>query len=93
MRVRDLDALGIELLDKPNHLFQMIKILPVHDQVHRKSDPMFADSAREFDFVGVGFSSGDPVGGVFAGVLKADLDVVETGIDQCFQALVIETDA
>jgi len=42
---------------------------------------MLADEMGEFDLVGVRFGSGDPVGGVFAGILEAELNVVETHID------------
>ncbi len=48
---------------------------------------------RQFDLVRVRFRSGNPVRGFFPRILKADLDVVEPGIDQCLQPLFVETEA
>ena len=41
-----------------------------------------ADHARQFDLVRVRFGAGNPVGGVLARILKADLNVIESGVDQ-----------
>ena len=38
LRVGDLDALGIQLLDEGDHLFEMIEILPVHDEIYGERD-------------------------------------------------------
>ena len=39
------------------------------------------------------FGAGDPVGGGFARILKADLDVVESGVDQRLQTIFVEAEA
>src|ERR1700722_5224397 len=38
----------------------------------------------------MGFGAGNPVSSTFARILKADLNVIETGLDQRLQALIIE---
>ena len=85
LRVRDLHSLRVQLLDEGDHLFQMIEILPMHDQVHGEGDLVPADRAREFDLVRVRLRAGNPVGGFFARILKADLDVIESRVDQRLQ--------
>ena len=46
-----------------------------------------------FDLVRVSFRARDPVRRFFPRVLKADLDVIETRIEQHLQSLLIESDA
>src|SRR5580700_7129053 len=41
----------------------------------------------------VSLSAGDPVGGFLARILKADLDVIKSGIDQRLQALLVQAEA
>ena len=77
----DLHAVGSELLDERDHLFEVIDVLPMDDKIYGECDFVPADETGQFNFVGVSFGSGDPVGGVLAGILKADLDVIEAGID------------
>ena len=86
--MRNLDALRFHLLDEGDRLVQMVEVLAVYHQVHREGNLVLADEMGEFDLVGVRFGSGDPVGGVFAGILEAELNVVETHIDQRLQSLV-----
>ena len=44
--VRDLHALGRELLDEADHLIDMIDILPVHNEIDGERDLVAADDAR-----------------------------------------------
>ncbi len=64
--VGDFHAFGRELLDKSDHLTQMIDVLPVHDEIHGERDLVLADEARQFNLVCVGFGAGNPVGCVLA---------------------------
>ena len=67
LRVSDLHALRIQLLDERDHLFQMVEILAVHDQVYGERDLVLSrSSCGKFDFVGMRFCAGNPVGRVFA---------------------------
>ena len=91
--MRNLDPLRGELLDEGDHLFQMIEVLPVHDQIYCERNLVPADRAREFDFVRVRLGSGNPVGSLFPRILEADLDVIEAGLDQGLQPLLVEADA
>ena len=50
-------------------------------------------SARQFNLVRVRFGAGDPVGCVLARILKTDLDVIESGIDQRLQSCFSKSDA
>ena len=88
LRVGDFHALGRELLDESDHLFEVIDVLPVHHKIDGERDLVLADDARQFDFVRVRFGAGNPVGRVFARILKADLDVIESGLDQCLAVVV-----
>src|SRR5207245_980795 len=69
------------------------EVLPVHHQVYGEGNLVLADDMGEFDLVGVRFGSRDPVGRVLAGILEAELNVVETCSDQRVQPLFRETDA
>jgi hypothetical protein len=50
---------GFECKD---HFFQVIDILPVHDQVDGEGQAMLANPRGQFKLVRVGARSGDPVG-------------------------------
>ena len=93
LRVGDLHALGRELLDERDHLFEVVDVLPVDDKIHGERDFVAADDARQFDLVRVCFGAGNPVGCVLARILKADLDVIESGVDQCLQSCFSKADA
>ena len=60
-------------------------ILAMDDEVYGEGDFVAADEARQFNLVRVSFCSSDPVGRGFARILKAQLDVIESGIDQRLQ--------
>jgi hypothetical protein len=86
LRVGDLHALGRELLDESDHLLDVIDVLPVYDKIHGERDFVLADDARQFNLVRVRFGAGNPVGRALARILKADLDVIESGVNQCLQS-------
>ncbi len=71
----------------------MIQILPVHDQVYRECNLVLPNRPRQFDLVRVCLSARDPVRRIFPRILKADLDVIKTRINQHLQSLLIESDA
>ena len=52
-----------------------------------------ANRLRQFDLVCVRFCAGNPIRRSFARILKADLDVVESGVDQRLQPLFVESEA
>jgi hypothetical protein len=81
------------LLDEKDHLFEVIDILAMNDQIYGEGDLVAADNAGELDLVGVSFGSGNPVGGGFARILKADLDVIEAGVNERLQARLGKADA
>ncbi len=93
LRVGNLHALGCELLDERDHLFEVIDVLAMDDKVYGECDFVAANDAREVDFVRMRFGAGNPVGRGLARILKADLDVIETGLDQCLQACFRKADA
>ena len=71
----------------------MIEILPMNHQIYRERDLVFSNLAREFDLVRVRFRPRDPVRGSFSGILKADLNMIESSIYERFQPLLVETDS
>jgi len=91
--VSDLHAFWIQLFDERDHFFQMVEVLPVHDEIHGESDFVLANDARQFNLVRVDFGSGDPVCGVLAGILEAELNVIQTGGDQSLHSRLRQADA
>ncbi len=87
----------MELLDECDHLFEVVEILPVHDEIHSEGELSLvdaaADGAGEFDLVGVSLCAGDPVRRFFARVLKADLNVIQACGDERLKPLFIQSDA
>ena len=66
---------------KRDHLFEVIDVLTMDDKIYGEGDFVAADETGQFNFVSMSFGSSDPVGGSLAGILKADLDMIESGID------------
>ena len=84
---------GCKLLEERDHLFKMVDVLAMHDQIRGEGQLVLADGARQFDLVGVRLCASDPVGGVFVRILEADLDVIEPGVHQRLQPRFGEADA
>ena len=91
--MRDLHAIGLKRFERGDHLFEMIDVLPVHDQVHGEGDAVPANQLRQFEFVRMHASAGDPVRRTFFGILKAELNVIEAGVHQLLKALARQADA
>ena len=89
----NLHAVGVQLLDEGDHLFEMVEILAVDHQVYGERDFVAANRAREFDFVRVRFGAGNPVGGIFTRILEAELNVIETSGHQRRESLLIQSDS
>ena len=91
--VRNLHPVRIQLLNKCNHLLEMIEILPMHDQIHRECNLCLSNGTRKFDLMRVRLRTRNPVRRFFARILKADLDVIESGANQRCQPLLIQSNA
>ena len=79
-------------LERGDHLFEMIDVLAMDDEVGGEGDAtlaglMFANPSGQFDFVRVGARSGDPVRVAFGRILKAELNMVEARIHELRQPL------
>ena len=83
----------MERFERGNHLFQVIDVLPVHDQVYGEGDAMLANPLREFEFVRVRARTGDPVRRTFFRILKAELNMVEAGVYQLLKPLTRQANA
>src|ERR1700681_1316441 len=88
----------MERFDRGNHAVEVLDVLPVHDQVYGECDATladltFADPTGQFDLVRVGARSGDPVGWLFARILKAELDVVKARFHKLGQTLARKPDS
>ena len=71
LRVRDFHAIGMERFERGNHLFQVIDVLAMDDQVYREGDavlanPRFANPCCQLNLVRVRASTCDPVRVAFA---------------------------
>jgi len=87
----------MEGFERGNHLFEVVDILPVNDQVHSERDAAFAslllanlllaNPCGQFELVRMGARSGNPVRWASTRILKAELDVVEAGLDELRQTL------
>ena len=73
------DAAGADLHGQIQDLFEAVDVPAVHDRVQRERDPRFANPPGRQQFFGVGpRSSGDAVALFAAGVLEAELHVLES---------------
>src|SRR5271163_1093451 len=54
LRVRDFHAIGMKRFQRGDHLFEVINVLAVNNQIGSEGDAMFADPRGQLDFVGVG---------------------------------------
>ena len=79
----DFEPVGAERHRQFDDLVETVEILPVHDRVHRQRQPGFADEARRpaLGLLGAG-KPGNAVAGDRVGILEAELDVLEPGLDE-----------
>jgi len=52
-----------------------------------EGDPLLADPLCNLDFVGVRLRARNPVGTLWSRILKTQLDVIESGVDQAFETI------
>jgi hypothetical protein len=71
----------------------MIEILPVDHDIHSKGDFELANEATEFQFVGMAGSARDFVRQFLARALEAELNVLQTSVNQCGQPFFGKADA
>ncbi len=65
----------------------------MHHDIHGEGDAMLPDAARQFQLGGMRARAGDLIGLGLLGILEAELEVIEAGFDQRFQARLREPDS
>src|SRR5712692_2184667 len=90
----DFEPFGAELHGKGDDLFKMFEILPVNDRVDGQRKPHGTDEGGSFalGLLRAG-KAGDAVPGSGIGILQAELDMFEPGVDQVAEAKGVEPDA
>jgi hypothetical protein len=71
----------------------LIDVAAVNHEVECDSDAMVLEPFEDAEFMGVSFGAGDFVGGFFLGSLKAQLKVIQAGLDESFEARFVERQA
>jgi len=68
----------------------LIHVTAMNDEVQSESNAMLLDPFEDAKLLRMGLGAGDFVGDFFARTLKAELDVVEAGSDECREFRFIE---
>jgi hypothetical protein len=93
LNVGELNAAGTGGFGEGEHCGELIDVAAVNDEVESDGDTMAFEPFADTEFLRVGFGSGDFVGGLFACALKAQLKMIESGLDESFEARFIERQA
>src|SRR5262249_19952861 len=79
----DLDATGVQVDRHGDEIFEVAQVLAVHDQIDGEGQTGGTDQARDLKLLCVAApESTDAVASARLAVLKAQLHMVEPGIDQ-----------
>ena len=88
--VSEFDAGGAGRFGESEHGRNFVDVAAMNDEIESDGEAMFSKPFEDAKFLRVGFCAGDFGGGVFASALKAELDVVEAGVDECSEFWFIE---
>ena len=79
--MRDLHPLRLKLFNELDHLLDVVQVLAVHDQVHRKCKPSLLDLMCQLNLVCVTSGTCNPVRRLFLRVLETELYVIKPSLD------------
>ena len=73
----------MQLLKRGNHVFEMIDVLAMNDEIRGEGDAklaglMLANPSSQFNFVRMRARTRNPVRVAFGRILKTELDMIET---------------
>jgi hypothetical protein len=93
LNVGELDASRARGFGERKHFGELINVTAVNNKVECDGDAMALEPFENPEFVCVGFCARDFVGGFFAGSLKAQLKVIQAGLDESFEPRFVERQA
>jgi hypothetical protein len=76
------DGAGTVLLDKGNHTVEFMDVLAMNYEIQSDADAMLLEPGEDEKFVSMRVCVRDGAAGFLGGALKAELKMVETGVDK-----------
>src|SRR6516162_6482025 len=90
----DFEPVGAERYGQVDGRVEAVEVLPVHDRVDGQRQPRLTNEARRSPLCLLSSEeAGDAIAEDHVGILEAELDVLETGVDQFRQPAGVEMNA
>ncbi len=81
LHVGEFDARGAGGFGEREHSLDLIDVAAMNHEIQGHCHANLLEPVEHAEFLGVGFRAGNFVGGFFARALKAELQVIEAGVD------------
>ena len=93
LRVRELEAIGADLLGERDELVDLVEVRAMEDDVHRERELELLHPAHDLELLRVAGVAGDLVGERGTAALDADLHVIDARSREPLEALAREGNA